>query len=168
MTKFGTRFIYKTDTWRAITVVSSISGWGPVAHLPAYAIIMVADVLAPNGRQAISNHYADSSIITEHHSGILSCNALQPSYKKWYQNVGRSATCLFLCFAFFTVITLYASDTGPLSILILSIIYHKRTAFLVIRHPPASLRHTTDSLINWWHCDYSLRRPLRTSLSRNN
>ena len=28
-------------------------------HGPTYVIMVVADVLAPNGRQAISNHHAD-------------------------------------------------------------------------------------------------------------
>ena len=48
----------------------------PVTQSPVYVIMMVADVLAPNRRQAISNHHADSSMIKVYHSGtcIILCN----------------------------------------------------------------------------------------------
>ena len=54
-----------------------------MGNRPTYVIMMVAAGLAPNRRQAISNHHAISSTIKEYHTGtwIISCKiqiALQP------------------------------------------------------------------------------------------
>ena len=47
-------------------------GWGrPDIHRTAYAIMMVADTLAFNGRQAISNHHADLTVTT--HNIYIAC-----------------------------------------------------------------------------------------------
>ena len=61
-------------------------GWGTAEmYCEAFAIMVVADVLAPNRRQAINNHHAVSSVTTDyanwynsfHHVHIL----LQPLHK---------------------------------------------------------------------------------------
>ena len=45
-------------------------GWGtPETHRPAYIIMMVADVLAPNSRQLISNHHNDSKFTSSYLRG---------------------------------------------------------------------------------------------------
>ena len=46
--------------WRYCNGIGQPSGWATTGmHRPAYVIMMIADILAPNKRQAISNHYTD-------------------------------------------------------------------------------------------------------------
>ena len=70
-------------------------------HRPAYVMMMVADVLAPNRRQAISDHYTDCSVIKESHDDtrivLRNINiALQPLNEHCWRGVDRSAIRRFL------------------------------------------------------------------------
>ena len=61
-------------------------------HRPAYVIMMVADVLAPNRHQVISNHHADSSVTWwRNHYGDVIMNAMAP------QITGVLIVCSTVC-----------------------------------------------------------------------
>ena len=68
----------------------------PDTHRPSYAIEMVADVLASNRRQAISNHHANLITVILRVTDIIS----HPLNKQCSREVKRSATRQFL-FCFF-------------------------------------------------------------------
>ena len=71
----------------------------PDIRRPGYVITLVADVLAPNRRQAISNHPADSTIYTVTWAILRDTDImLQPLNKQCSREVGRSATRWFLCY----------------------------------------------------------------------
>ena len=72
----------------------------PDIHRPDYVITMVADGLAPNGHQGISNYYADSIMATPAVVWVMLRDPdmiLQPSTDQSSREVGRPTTRWFLC-----------------------------------------------------------------------
>ena len=123
-------WIFITKTWiaqgRFMNMIHTPSKqWGMcdkhLRHTMTFVIIMVADVLLPNRRQAISNHHAVSSATTcmtimIHITHIMQCAYCVKTILLKGVLYGRSATCWFLHYCLFEQITLYGPYTYSASV----------------------------------------------------
>ena len=78
---------------------------------------IVADVLVPNKDQAINKHHADLTMtVLSHESYCMTQISWQPLNKQCLGEVGKSATCWFLCYwqVCFLTVTMHYDINGIL------------------------------------------------------